>query len=108
MLIIVLCTISPGFADEITLENNAGVKIVIPKTSDGYSFGSLYLNGKRVERSLLKGMIKVKNTENNTDIWLYASMASQISDSKWKFSGKGNIDDATVTFSLIIMFSVIP
>ena len=52
-------------ADEIILENNSGVKIIASKTVDGYAFGTIYLNDKPIEKSLLNGMLLFKNIKNN-------------------------------------------
>jgi hypothetical protein len=102
LLTIVRSTLSSGYAEEIILENKSGVKLIIPKTTDGYVFGTLYLNDKPIEKSLLKGMLLFKDTEKNKDIWLYASETKTISNLKCQFSGKGSIVGADVTFNLTI------
>ncbi len=94
-----------GFAEEIILENKTGVKIVIPKTAEGYALGTIYLNNNPIEKSLLKGMLLFKDTEFNKDIWLYGSEVKKVSNLKYKFSGKGNIDGANVTFDITIELS---
>jgi len=89
-------------ADEIILENNSGVKIIASKTVDGYAFGTIYLNDKPIEKSMLNGMLLFKNTENNKDIWFYASEAEKINNLTCRYSGEGNIDGANVRFNLTI------
>lgn len=102
ILIALVCLTVPMHLDagDIVLENNLGIKCIIPKQKEGYAFGSIYMNGKLVERPLLKGMMKFKNTADDTEYWLYASMGKKISDSKATFSGKGAIGGANVDFKV--------
>ena len=84
----ILFTASQESQKEIILENKSAIKIVIPKTDNGYTFGAIYVNGIQVEKPLLKGMVFFKDTQNNRDIWLFASEVKKLNDFKYRFSGK--------------------
>ena len=44
IFILVFCVSSMGIAEEIILENNSGVKMLIPQKDAGYVFGSFTVN----------------------------------------------------------------
>jgi len=69
VILMSFCMIYTGIAEDIVMENQSGVKVIIPKTDAGYTLGSISLQGKLIESPLLKGMIKVKNTRTNTVTW---------------------------------------
>jgi hypothetical protein len=88
--------------EKIILENNTGIKVVIPKTVNGYSFGTIYVNDIPIEKSLLNGMLLFKDTKSNNDIWLYGSDAEKINNLKYRFSGAGSIDGSNVSFNMTV------
>jgi len=86
--------------EKVILQNNVGIKCVIPQGAKGYTFGSIYVNDKLMEKPLLKGMMMFRNTADNTEYWLYASDCTQVSSSKAKFSGAGSIGEAIIKFEV--------
>jgi len=91
-----------GLGADIVVQNNLGVKYLVPEQANGYALGSLYLNGQLVEKPLLKGMIRFENTKANKEYWLYASRTEKIDRTKAAFSGTGTIEGADVTFKVTI------
>jgi len=91
-----------GYAEDIILQNEVGMKMIIPKTSQGYALGTIYLNGKPVENSLENGMLLFKDTANNKDIWLYGLDAKKINELNYQFSGEGDINGAKVTYDISV------
>jgi hypothetical protein len=58
-----LLTALPLSAADVTLENDAGVEVVVQKTPQGYALGRISLNGEPVETPLSDGMIRLLDTE---------------------------------------------
>ena len=97
-----LMTAIPLLSTDVTLENNAGVKVIVADRAEGYALGGIYLNDQQVETPLFDGMIRFLDTEKGTDQWLYASNHRQIDKAKVVFSGEGKIGRAKVTFEVTI------
>ena len=91
-----------GLGADVVIQNNLGVKLVVPEQANGYALGTIYLNGHMVEKPLLKGMIRFENTKANKEYWLYASKAEKIERTQSAFSGTGTIEGADVTFNVTI------
>jgi len=87
-------------ADDVVVENSTGIRCIISDQKEGYAFGSIYVNRQIVEKPLLKGMMSFKNSEDNSEYWLYASEYKKISSSKAEFFGTGNINGVTVEFNV--------
>jgi hypothetical protein len=90
------------FAQEISLENNQGVKIIFTKTDDGYAFGSIYLKGLQVEKALTQGILSFRNIKNDQVVWLHADKAEKQSETKAVLTGRGRVNGVSTSFRITI------
>ncbi len=92
LLSLVSVCLSNTVAKEIVLENRAGIKCMVQQTKEGYSLGKMMVNGKYVESPLVKGMMFLLNTTDDSEHWLFAAEGKKISSLEAVFSGRGGIN----------------
>ncbi len=95
-----LCVTSLSMAANVILQNNSGIRWVISEQEEGYAFGSLFVNDDLAEASLTKGVIRFINTDNENDVWFYASKCEQVSPVKAVLSGSGHLDGTKAEFTV--------
>ncbi len=100
VILLLFFLIGSASADDVVLENNTGVKWILPETADGYALGSFYLNEKPVETPLTAGMMKFVRISDESDRWFFASDCRQFSSAKAVFSGMGDLAGATLRFEV--------
>lgn len=91
-------------ATDVVLQNNVGIKCVLPEKPEGFAFGSIYVNDNIIEKPLLKGIIKfldAKDNKDNNEYWFYASKYKKLNDSKASFSGKGKVNGIDIIFTVM-------
>ena len=92
-------------AQSISIANRCGVRWDFQHTADGWSLGTIQLNGKPLEAPVSKGMIALRNVKSGKMVWLPASSAKQIDALSAHFSGKTDIDGVTVSFQVDVSLS---
>lgn len=93
---------APGLGADVVIQNNLGVKVLVPQQANGYALGTIYLNGHIVEKPLVEGMIRFENSKTTKEYWLHASKAEKIDRTQAAFSGTGTIEGTDVTFKVAI------
>jgi hypothetical protein len=89
-------------AQDVILKNNEGIEWVVPKTAQGYTFGTVSFNGKPLEAPLMSGIINFRNTETNTVYWFFASQTDLVNPNKAVLIGNGGIEGSNVKFKVTL------
>lgn len=91
-----------GPRSSLILQNNAGIKWIFEKGTDGYIWGSIYVGGILVETPLKRGFICLRNTTTGEERWLCASSGKCLNDTTAEFSGAERIEGVKFTFRVMI------
>jgi hypothetical protein len=86
--------------NETMIENNMGIRCVIPENGVGYVLGTIFIHGKLIETPLVKGIFRLRNSKNQTEHWFSASKVEEVSNTQAILSGNGKIEDVAITFKI--------
>jgi hypothetical protein len=78
-------------AETMVLENGAGLKWELVKTTNGWALGTISLHGNPVEQSATNGLLALRNENNGEVRWLAASQGEKIGPRAARFSGQHEV-----------------
>ncbi|MCD6365541.1 MAG: hypothetical protein J7M14_06665, partial [Planctomycetes bacterium] len=85
-------------ARSIEVRNSAGLRWVFDRQEDGYSLGTIYLHGERVELPLSSGILALRNKATGEQRWLKANQAERVDSGTVRFSGKALVEGVLFSF----------
>ncbi|MCX6872413.1 MAG: LamG domain-containing protein [Verrucomicrobia bacterium] len=87
-------------AEQIVLTNKAGLRWELERRAGGWSLGRVFLHEKPVDRALSQGVICLRQTDMDEDLWLPAAEARQIDGRTARLSGERSVDGAMFRFEV--------
>jgi hypothetical protein len=90
-----VCSVAAAASDPgktIDLENRAGVKWELLRTTSGWALGTISLHAKPVEQSAADGLLALRNLKSGKVRWLSASSAGKVDPRTARLSGQQRID----------------
>jgi hypothetical protein len=87
-------------AETLVLENSAGLKWELVKTTNGWALGTISLHAKPVEQSATNGLLALRNVNSGEVRWLAASQGERISPRSARFSGQQEVAGVKLSWAV--------
>ena len=85
-------------SESMVLENRAGMKWELSRTTNGWALGTISLHGKPVEQAATNGILALRNLKSGEIRWLTASKAEKVSPRTATLSGQQEIDGVMLSW----------
>ena len=85
---------------QLSFRNDAGVKWIISKSTEGYAFGQILVNDRPIESPFDKGFLGLRKMDTGELRWISASELTQSDETGAVFSGQANIDTINLNFTI--------
>jgi hypothetical protein len=85
--------------ETIVLANRAGLKWEFLKTTNGWTLGTLSLQGKPVEKAGTKGLLFMYHPKSGEVRWLAATHGEKVDPQAARFSGQQDIDGVKIAWT---------
>jgi hypothetical protein len=90
-------------AETMVLENSAGLKWELVKTTNGWALGTISLHGKPVEQSATNGLLALRNVNSGEVRWLAASQGEKSGPRTAQFSGQHEVAGVKLSWSVDVV-----
>ena len=84
----------------MVLENRAGLKWELLRTTNGWTLGTISLRQKPVEQPATHGLLAVRHLQSGEVRWLAASQGEKVGPRTARFSGQQEIDGAKFSWTV--------
>lgn len=84
----------------MVLENSAGLKWELLRTTNGWALGTISLQGKPVEQAATNGLLALRNVNSGEVRWLAASQGEKAGPRTARFSGQQEVAGAKLSWAL--------
>jgi len=92
-------------AETMVLENCAGLKWELPRTTNGWAMGTISLHGKPVEQPATKGIVALRNQKSGEVRWLTASQGKKVDPRTARLFGRQEIDGVKFSWTVEVVLS---
>jgi hypothetical protein len=91
----------PGKARaSLRIENDRAIAVEPVRTPQGYSLGTIFVQGQAIETPLREGVILFENTATGKKTWLSAAKCESPDPTSIRFLGEGTIEGVGTHFAL--------
>jgi hypothetical protein len=89
-------------SSRIILENPAGLRWELERTSTGWALGQIFLNQQPVSEPVRSGMMFLKNMRSGEERWLFAPTGTKVHERRAHLEGRNQVDGVTFEFQMDI------